>query len=334
MDKDLVVILGLISTLGFGIIGICPIFFGGFQYWYVDFTWLEDGPFNVMAGVQTACVVVLFAVFLIGLYAFTAGKQHSGPILIFGVFDLLSFIFSFSVAVYVLVSSQIGNNELTQSCSQGYKGIFKHFLDVDKVMTKIDEKLCSSECPCNFNTDSGLEAFLQNATIYDDFMDRYWKLHSDDDPDLVKNIKECYEKKGYISGLNNNAQIKVGKINKFFKFWERVEKKFDCTGWCSNNYIGEYAQKKFIYKYLFSDVSRGMPKRMCMNPYKNWLVRMLKAYGSLLLIASVLQFAACIFALYLLFHRGEESRKTEIVEKDEEQNVVQHSEGVPVNQEQ
>ena len=56
-----------------------------------------------------------------------------------------------------------------------------------------------------------------------------------------------------------------------------------------------------MFKYLFSDINRGIPKhRGCMKPILDWLPKMLISFGSFALFAALVQFGLFILSISLL----------------------------------
>lgn len=79
------------------------------------------------------------------------------------------------------------------------------------------------------------------------------------------------------------------KMNDFMTFWGRIEKKFDCNGWCESSYTGEDGKYHIMTKYLFSDVNKGVVRnRGCMHRLIDWLPKVINTFGSVLLIIGVI----------------------------------------------
>ena len=219
---------------------------------------------------------------------------------------------SIAIGIFDLVGSVVYNNELTQSCSEDYYGFFETFRYMDPYFKVADQLLCSNECPCKF----------YNIKAYDDFkysdngayLDYLNNLYIDNDNGAT-NFNECsfMAKASVFSKINTNDTMKkIGQINfddftKFAVFYGRIEKKFKCSAWCKTSYYDEFSkEEKKYYKYIFSDINNGVVRNIgCMNRYRIWLMRFLKAYGSLILIDGCFQFILTIIgALFLKENYG------------------------------
>lgn len=327
LPKNTVIKIGLFLTFLIGVLSISPIFFSRFEYRQTHLNWIKEGPWTALGAAQISSVVVLFASFILGIMTFGICIQSKGLQLFFVVFELLSTIISFSIGVYCLVASQISNNELTQTCQIDYKGMFDNFRYLDELFHKADFILCSSDCPCNITNDLTLEEFQQTEKFYNEY-----KEYKIDSNSTIKSIQQCQNIDDIITvSKQTNFTDNIGYITEdifrkdFATYWKRIEEKFDCVGWCEGAYFDSISSKnRFMYKYLFSDVNRGVPKRRCMNPFKNWMVRMLKAFGSLILIDSILQATIFVFAVTLFcFLSFKEDSNIIINEKNKQINNIE-----------
>ena len=100
-----------------------------------------------------------------------------------------------------------------------------------------------------------------------------------DDPSKVTRLQDCPKDVIDKVKLTFDA-LKISKINikmnDFMTFWGRIEKKFDCNGWCESSYTGEDGKYHIMTKYLFSDVNKGVVRnRGCMHRLIDWLPRSL-----------------------------------------------------------
>ena len=308
LPRSTVIMLGLLLSLLVGIIAVSPIFFSGFSYRHTDLKWMDEGPYGPIAATEVASVVVLFVSFLLGVLTFGACPQSKTLQLFFVMFGLLSTILTFAIGVYTLVASQIKDNNLTQTCQKEHNGMFQNYMYLDEVFHKADELLCSSKCPCNLTDELALEEFQQTEKYFNQSF-KYSKYISTEPSDetYVNNVQSCKDI-SFITQLfqdkNSTLYKNVGDFSSDFKtsfatYWKRIEEKFDCVGWCEGGYTDDEKNERYMYKYLFSDINRGVPKRRCMNPFKNWMVRMLKAFGSLMVIDSFFQGIVWVLAVTL-----------------------------------
>lgn len=329
LPRSTVIMLGLLLSLLVGIIAVSPIFFSGFSYRQTDLKWMDEGPYSAIAATEVASVVVLFVSFLLGVLTFGVCPQSKNLQLFFVMFGLLSTFLTFAIGVYTLVASQIKDNNLTQTCQKEHNGMFQNYLYLDEVFHKADELLCSSKCPCNLTDELTLEEFQQTKKYFIQY-DKYYKDSISavpSDKTFVNNVQSCQD----ISMITQLFQDKnstfyknVGDFSSdikksFATYWKRIEEKFDCVGWCEGGYEDEQGKQRYMYKYLFSDINRGVPKRRCMNPFKNWMVRMLKAFGGLMVIDSFFQGIVWVLAVTLFCNAAaddDSKRRTGVVDEE------------------
>ena len=270
--------MGLVFTILFGLTCIPCIVIAGLNYWYTDLSWQKEGAWRYLSGLQVGAVVSVFFVFMMGVANFTCGKECKTFQIIFSILLILCTFLALGVGIVVLIGGTIDKNNLSKTCQINYKGMFEDFLQVDQLLQEANNVLCSSTCPCYF-TDYG---------VYEELNEKYQKGITPSDKGGFKNMKECYDKKGDVAGftikgsiIKNNKQAK-----KFMKYWKRIEEKFDCAGWCTNP-----------MKYLFSDISRGIPDHKCSTEVTGWVIRMVLAFGGLMVITSGIMIIVILLAI-------------------------------------
>ena len=308
--------INLALTIIILIISISPIVFSGVIYRKTDMIFANKGPWRHTAALQVSTVSVLFFSIILSFINFLFCEKYIIFYIIFLIFQIGSSLLCISIGIFDLVGSVVYNNELTQSCSEDYYGFFKTFRYMDPYFKVADQLLCSKECPCKFNKIKGYDDFKygDNGKYYD-----YFKSFSIDNDDGATNFNECsFMSKATVFGkINDDESIKnIGELNfddfyKFGVFYGRIEKQFKCTAWCKKSYYDEYTKEnKKFYKYIFSDVSGGVVRNIgCMNPFRIWLVRFLKAYGSLILIDGTFQLVLFILGIIYLINKGENDIK-------------------------
>lgn len=296
--------LNLVILISIFIISISPIVFSGVIYRKTDMIFANKGSWRHTAALQVSTVSVIFfntIVSFLYLIVFSNNK-------IFGIISiiitLLSSLLSIAIGIFELVGSVVYNNELTQSCSEDYYGFFETFRYMESYFKVADQLLCSKECPCKFKKIKGYDDFKYGNN---GFYSNYLNTLVIDNENGASNFNECsfMSKASVFSKINTKESVKkIGNINyddfnKFAVFYGRIEKKFKCSAWCKTSYYDEYEkEEKKYYKYIFSDISNGVVKNIgCMNKYRIWLVRFLKAYGSLVLIDGVFQFVLFVFGI-------------------------------------
>lgn len=130
----------------------------------------------------------------------------------------------------------------------------------------------------------------------------------------------------------------------FNRFWEHIENKFDCTGFCSTVYqltakdlsdyhsttsISQFPLQVSMFRYLFSDINRGIPKHIgCMRPLMKWLPKMLISFGSFALFAALVQLMLFFLSIRLISHSpeggaNEKPTSSQVYQKEENKNLTE-----------
>ena len=89
----------------------------------------------------------------------------------------------------------------------------------------------------------------------------------------------------------NNTKVHITNVNKFFNYWEGIEKRFKCTGWCRTKYTNPYtSQNDTMIKYIFRNINKGVVEYPgCLNRLINWIPSMVAVVGALLISCGVIQ---------------------------------------------
>lgn len=128
----------------------------------------------------------------------------------------------------------------------------------DSFLPMVDQSLCSQACPCKFTNSNA-----QNN--YRGFYPSIYNTWTIDQTKGVGGMQQCPETVQYntYNNAQRNFQIRnPGSANSSFNlpeyenYWNRIENKFNCTGYCNTTYITGNGQSYMIVKYLFSDVNR------------------------------------------------------------------------------
>lgn len=227
-------------------------------------------------------------------------------------------LLTMSIAIFTLIAGTIGNLDKYVGCQTPFKRIFKYWEYLDKYFIEADQLLCSEKCRCTF-TDVAEKLYKNDPTtknvyntykLVDDKTVEISELGKDKgtrkiqncQKDVLTTLKDNQEK--YLDSHNN--KIKKFKQDKFHKFWEYIENKFECTGFCATVYVpnpeltdttNSPTQVPMI-KYLFSNVNKGPVKnRGCMQPLLKYVSDLLISFGSLSLFASILQLVLLTFGV-------------------------------------
>ncbi|MCQ2821753.1 MAG: tetraspanin family protein [archaeon] len=279
-------------------------------------TWSE-GPWKALAPCAVAASTTAVFVGLFGLLAFCV---YTPPILIpFIILVLLSMLFSWSISIFALIGGKFWHKvDGMLGCDTKSTGVMHMYENVDTYLKFVDSLLCSNQCPCpmariiqkEFKEDLfAAETFkLWNITEDEERYNGYslhdFKKGIDDDDafsfrtcsDWVKN--EALDR--YME--HSNATHHYINPKRFARYWKKIEKRFNCTGWCKTKYTDPYTNEpKSMYKFLFSDVNKGIPKYSgCLSRLLKFFQNYLFSFGGLFIFAALLQTIALIVAINLL----------------------------------
>lgn len=346
LPRNTIKVNGLILNILIGIIVICPIFFAGFDYKFVNINWSHIGKWRHLAKLQVSSVCGTFFSFILGILFFAIAPNSKAIGALFSFFEFITGVFSMFVSIFVLVGAYARTNELTEKCIIPNKNFFEQFYYLDRYFFKNSDIIfCGDDCKCNLNDKKAIDEFLykyeeDDSSEFEESQIFYESLNIDNNNEILSILKcpnrEMTTQFDFEDKNNNNSNQKVSKfhIEKFghindkkldnlIKFWGRIEKKFHCTGWCAKSYKNINNTIKYR-KYLFSDINNGLVKKKgCMKPYRNWVQKMLRAFGGMMLIDSFLQLICLIFGVSLFLGFTSENSSNERPIEQEEYGATQ-----------
>ena len=327
LPKNTVKANGLVLNILVGIILICPIFFAGFDYKFVNINWSHKGKWRHLGKLQVSSVCGTFFSFILGILFFAIIPDSKGIGALFSFFEFITGVFSMFVSIFVLVGAYARTNELTEKCIIPNKNFFKQFFYLEYFFQESNNLLCSKvKCPC-YLTDNTIDEFLYKFDEEDEFEAQIYNFSDIDYQKNAKNIKTQNCNDNTIEAKKDKLYDKFGVVDltKLMNFWGEIEKKFHCTGWCEKSYyLDDKITKKYYLKYLFSDVNNGLVKNIgCMKPYRNWVQKMLRAFGGMMLIDSFLQLICLIFGVSLFLGFYSENSSNERPIEHEEYGATQ-----------
>jgi hypothetical protein len=321
--------LGLISGIFLIFSGLVCLILCIIQYNIINFQYSKANEFSRISELFLGANTILLFSCLFSIVLFLGFMQCKTMQLIFLIFQSIFTLFIFISGIIIIVSGNISKNQLTKTCQKDLKGIFKHFLLLDDYFKLIDNYLCSDECPCYFNKNSTYEKF-KNPQLNNVSSELIDSINFNKNVNLIDNnyyyefnFNNCSEKvkeKAFIKFILHSEENRkyFENINheKFFKFWRKIENKFKCSGWCNTPYINHdinldelekndeknNENERFIIKFLFSNINKGIvPNIGCMNKLTDWLPKYIYAFGSLLIISSIVIGITVVFdfSLYL-----------------------------------
>jgi hypothetical protein len=160
---------------------------------------------------------------------------------------------------------------------------------MDTYLINADRNLCSAACPCYINNPG---VFTQNSTVapfYNNWATTNNNLGATRFQDCPLSVKLAT----YNAALADPAFNPTGNFvaERFWNYMAKTEDRFTCTGYCVNNYVNPINnQRQFMFKYLFSNINRGIPLYSgCIDVVLNWLPRYLLAFGAVGLALSFFQ---------------------------------------------
>ena len=341
--------LGLVSGIFLIFTGIICLILCIIQYNIINFQYTKKNEFSHISQLFISSNTILLFSCLFSIVLFIGFIQCKTMQLIFLIFQSIFTLFVFICGIIIVVGGNISKNKLTQSCDKDLKGMFKHFLLLDKYFKIIDYYFCSDDCPCLFNEISIYDEFknpqshnyssnLFNSIIFNknvNLVENNYEFNFNNCSNKIKEtaflefLTQSDDNKKYFSDINHK---------KFFKFWKKIENKFHCSGWCNtpynnNDIISENKEnntennnnnnERYIIKYLFSDINNGIvPNIGCMNKITNWLPKYTNAFGSLLIISSIIIGITVVFDFSLyrdLTKEGPIVREEETLDEDTDQ---------------
>lgn len=262
-----------------------------------------------------------------------------------------------SISFFTLIAGSTGKLNKYVGCQTEFKGILKYWDDIDNYLHEVDKHFCEEEsktgkgCRCTINkyTDQIFKDDPIIGPLYKSlYVDGQQILVMDlnqidtDSNDYKPSWRKCNQKQLNENNLGKKFRnIGDFKPKIFNRFWEHIENKFDCTGFCSTVYQREAnfpaSEDQFdkaplqipMFKYLFSDINRGIPKhRGCMKPILDWLPKMLISFGSFALFAALVQLALFFLSISLIGASKEDAEKpqSQVYHKQDENKQLKEEE--------
>ena len=213
-------------------------------------------------------------------------------------------LFSLAIGIFCSIGGTIYHKtDHIIGCDTELTGILKLWENIDEYFIYANSIICTDLCVCEVNKDVENE-FLNNYFTTENY--KKWKVKIISDKKKF-NIRNCQNEmlesiyKLYNSNPNN-TKIHITNINQFFNYWEGIEKRFKCTGWCRTKYTNPYTlQNDTMTKYIFSDINRGVPLYPgCLNRLINWIPSLVGAVGACLITSAFLQIINLLFIFKLI----------------------------------
>lgn len=270
--KETVFLTGLILNIISSAIIIVLIILCGVQYKYININWGKINSFQNLCDYELSlCIIYIFCCVL-GFIVFIKSLECKTMQKIYIIYGILSWAYSIVVCVVCFLSCpKIIKNTSDLNCqSINPTGLLKDFYKFENIFYEINKYLCSDECTCPENE----------------------KMNFQKCPEELKK-----------NAFNQSLEIYAGsdfanefKSNKFMSYWEKIEKKFECVGFCNISY---YNLEENINKFLFSDNRNNIKNKGCLFPLSNWLNKMILSFNILVIINIILS-SICIYICFAI----------------------------------
>ena len=310
-DKSTLRLVGLVITALTCGIGIATIVLSCIELRTVYATW-SDGPYKNLGPTQiTAAVLITFAS-LFGFITFSRGKHPICCDFIYIVFILIGSLFCFGIGMFAAIAAAMkGRVRIISGCQPEVTGLLNIWKGVDEFFMIANSVFCSPVCPCTI-TSKTKEEFLNHRFASEELANMKYTVS---EGDYVTSLNDCGEKTVNevmrLYAQNPNNTLRNVDYNKFFKYWKKIEKKFDCSGWCETSYVNMFTLKKQrMTKYVFSDINRGVPKYPgCLNRVLKFLYVYTSIIASFLLFIGFLGIIGLILAFTYMGMRQQADKK-------------------------
>lgn len=261
-------------------------------------TWTKHG-WGSLGATELACIILVWILIAFGAIAFCL--MNKVCLTVFAILTFFSFCFTFAIAIFCFLGTKTRNWDENMGCNAKYDGLFRVWASVDTYLQTVDSLFCSSRCKCYFNsttsslftTSSISMPFVSQWSVRDTRHDTFTRFQ--DCPDDV--VTDAYNK--YID--RNAYYNHTFRPDWFHTYYRHIEEYFNCNGFCGTTYydmIRKTNQK--MVKYLFSDITRGIPEHIgCLPRLLDWVTKTLNAFAAVGCFLALLQFILLIIAIWL-----------------------------------
>jgi ABC-type multidrug transport system fused ATPase/permease subunit len=287
--------------------------------------------FGYLGAIELSCIIFLWLVIIIGFIAIISTSTQCLIILLILLF--LGFLFSLFLAIILFIGTKTRYWNESLGCDTKYEGIYRAWRGIDVYIQAVDETFCGKDCKCYFNRTT-YTLFSRNTTTAP-YLATWFTRNVTSDAKRIQDCADSAYKNAYNKYLERNAYFKYNFKQKWFdKYFGHVEDFFKCTGFCSLDYFNENTQTNSkIVKYLFSDVTKGIPLYFgCLQRFLDWLRKTMNAVASMLLFVFVLFFILFIIVLLLISENGsnkDNESENEIEKEKEKEDEIEESYKIP-----
>ena len=296
------------------ILAIASIVIVGLHFRYTNMSWTNQF-FGYLGAIELSCIIFLWLI-IIGFIAIITTK--TGCLIILAILLFLGYLFVLFLAIIIFIGTRTRYWNEGLGCDTKYKGIYRAWRGIDVYIQAVDETFCGQSCKCYFNRTT-YTLFSRNTTTAP-YLATWYTQDIAIKPKRIQDCPKSAYKNAYNKYLERNAYFKYNFKQKWFdKYFGHVEDFFKCTGFCSLTYFNEYTQTtNKVVKYLFSDVTKGIPLYFgCLPRFLDWLRKTLNAVAAMLLFVFVFLFVLFIIVLLLICENKNNDDENE--ENDEEE---------------
>jgi hypothetical protein len=231
------------------------------------------------------------------------------------------FLLAFIVGIICLILA-VNVNLLNQfTCTSAS---FSRNMGIDKYMAKADENFCSLRCPC----DISLTSLVKFSSVPKVFFNDWVVIPFSKNTQFQKCSSSVRNDTYYSSNatdyalsfnLNYGNSTETFNEEQFFNTWNYLEDTYKCSGFCSMSYYNEKQVNTTIYKYLFSDINKGIPdyREGCYKAIVSSTASYFSSYGSYIMILSIFMLVILINLFsYLCSSDNDDSRNIVMLNKN------------------
>ena len=291
-------------------------------------TWTKHG-YGALGAIELASIILAWIVIGIGFGAFLT--EIGCCLIVFIILVLLSALFTFAVVIFCFIGTQTRYWNDYIGCNAKYDGLLSVWNSVDSYLYSVDSLLCSDQCKCSFN-EVTTSLYSSNSTTAS-----YYNLWSKENKTIAaKRFQDCpkiVKEQAYNEYLMTNAYYNhTFRDDWFMTYYSHIEEFFKCTGFCGTTYYnGKTRTNAKIVKYLFSDLTEGIPEHFgCLSSIMDWLRKTLNAFASCGIFLFIIEFILFILGCLMLCSERKTNKKQP--KEEEEQQFKPKQEEKPKNE--
>jgi len=303
---------GIAFTTLFFVCAITAIVLAGITYKYAGPDWKEF-VWTPLPALMIAAIVYTFVIVIFGYVAFL--HPNIGCSIAYSIFLFISILFNMAIAIYALVAANYGWVNTYFGCNGQFEGVMSSWRGIDLYLQKVDQGLCSPQCPCYFTNTTG---YVNNETIAP-YYNQWTKSNVPPGNTAFQNCSSQVQTNAYQQAAAGDAYFDPeGQFDsfKFSNYMAEIENDFQCAGWCNVTYYNPDTQNNMVmFKYMFTDINRGPPNKLgCLDSIIEWLPPYLNAWGAVTLALATFQIITFVMTICQCWAR----------EKDHEHQIPHH----------